>query len=462
MWPMYDALSSRTPNQPRRTSAAWTCLRSRLVQAMVAVVIALTSWGVAMPAAQAAPSVATASSTGLARGAEGAAVKDLQTRLAARGVFVPGGADGVFGAATERAVRQFQNWNGLSVTGAVNTATARALGLSSSGGSSSAAAAPAASSGYAGLKVGSRGSKVKEVQSALIGAGVAVRGGADGVFGNVTKAALTKYQKGVGVSATGVVDDATAKKLGLGSSSKPVAFSSGSSSSASTSTPATSASSGYVGLKIGSRGTKVAELQRAIQNTGITVRGGADGVFGPATASALRSFQKVNGISQTGVTTAGGVRILALGTGAAQGVSGGSSVKLDTFPVAGHCYFGDTWHASRGGGRVHEGVDIIASSGTKLVAVVDGTISKQYWDQPGARAGNGVRVQQANGTYFTYLHMLDFAPGIKVGAKVKAGDVIGWVGNTGSSATPHLHFEIHPGGGSPINPYSIVKAMGGC
>jgi murein DD-endopeptidase MepM/ murein hydrolase activator NlpD len=157
--------------------------------------------------------------------------------------------------------------------------------------------------------------------------------------------------------------------------------------------------------------------------------------------------------------------LLGLGTGNVKPITTpapSGTVKLARFPVQGQCFFGDTWQAPRSGGRLHLGVDIIAAEGKLLYAVVDGTISKLYWDQPGALAGNGLRLEQANGTYFTYLHMLSFVPGLTVGTKVKAGDVIGFVGNTGSSATPHLHFEIHPGGGAAINPYPYVKAMNEC
>ncbi|MGA9275639.1 peptidoglycan-binding protein [Ilumatobacter sp.] len=500
----------------------------------------------ALAGASGSSSSASSGVEGLSQGSKGDAVKVLQQRLSERGVYVAGGADGVFGEATARAVRHFQTWNGLGVTGSVNAATAKALGLPGAAGSassSSAAPAAAASSGsttgfvgmkqgakgnnvktmqqalqkkgtwilggadgvfgpattsavkkfqsvnrltqtgvigereaqllglssgaaasapaantsaYLGLKVGSSGTAVKAVQSALMKAGVAVTGGADGSFGNVTKAALIQYQKSVGVTADGTVNQGTIDKLGLGTSNGPVAFASGSSAGGSS-----AVSSGYVGLKVGSSGAKVKELQQALMNSGLYVLGGADGKFGTATQTALKNFQKVNGIPQTGVTTAKGVAILALGTGAAQGATN-PGISMQKFPVGGNCFFGDTWQAARGNGRTHEGVDIIASEGTNLYAVVDGTISKQYWDQPGLLSGNGVRVQQANGTYFTYLHMKGFAPGIKVGAKVKAGDLIGWVGNTGSSATPHLHLEIHPNGGAAINPYPYVKAMNGC
>ncbi|MDP2289733.1 MAG: LysM peptidoglycan-binding domain-containing M23 family metallopeptidase [Actinomycetota bacterium] len=137
-------------------------------------------------------------------------------------------------------------------------------------------------------------------------------------------------------------------------------------------------------------------------------------------------------------------------------------VTIKQFPVQGTCYFTDTYGAPRSGGRAHEGVDIIASSGKYLYAVDDGTLTKQYIDAPGTLAGNGWRLTRADGTYFFYAHLSAFAPGLKVGSTVKAGQILGNVGMTGNAGTPHLHFEVHPGGGASVNPTPTVKAVDGC
>lgn len=408
--------------------------------------------------APATPAPATSSSNpyvGLARNAKGNLVKDLQKALQSTGLVVRGGADGVFGGATEASLKAFQRVNGLAESGVVTARDAEVLKLGVA-----ASTPPPATSPYLGLKVGARGETVKATQRALIAAGVTVRGGADGVFGNATKTALTTYQTALGITADGTVNQATIDKLALGTGNAPTPKPS--------STPAAPAPAAnpYVGLTVGASGPLVRELQQALQGTGLVVRGGADGSFGNATKTALMAFQSVNGIPQTGVVTERGASILKLGSGSVGIVNpntgGGSGVQMARFPVQGNCFFGDTWGAARGGGRLHEGVDIIANEGRLLYAVVDGEISKQYWDQPGALSGNGLRVAQPNGTYFTYLHMSSFAPGIKLGTQVKAGDVIGFVGNTGSSATPHVHFEIHPNGGGAVNPYPLVKAIDDC
>ena len=413
---------------------------------------------------------------GLSQGARGAEVEAVQRALRDKGVWLPR-ITGEFDSSTVRGVRQFQGWNKLGVTGTITEATARVLGLD---GSAPAPTTPTtapppspstpttppsaeASNKYVGLAVGARGNVVKEVQQALINAGVTVRGGADGVFGPATKAALSSYQQSQGLTASGVVNKSTAERLGLGTSKGPQPYAPGSNPTPDTGPQDTGSGNSYVGLKRGDTGSLVTELQKALKRFGLVTD--AEGQFKAQTERALKAFQSVNGIPQTGVVTERGAQLLALGTTGSGDNSGGSSTpafQMERFPVQGLCFFGDTWHAPRGGGRLHVGTDIIAAEGKLLYAVVDGTISKMYWDQPGALSGNGVRVAQDDGTYFTYLHMQGFAPGIEVGTKVKAGDVIGWVGNTGSSATPHLHFEIHPGGGAAINPYPYLKAMDDC
>jgi Peptidase family M23/LysM domain len=137
-------------------------------------------------------------------------------------------------------------------------------------------------------------------------------------------------------------------------------------------------------------------------------------------------------------------------------------VLLASFPVQGPCWFTDTWMAPRGGGRRHEGVDLIAKAGLYVYAAQDGTLSKQTLDKTGSLSGNAWWLSGTDGTYFFYAHLSAFAPDLKVGSKVVAGQIIGFVGRTGNAAGPHLHFEVHPGGGAAVNPTPIVKAVDGC
>ena len=118
----------------------------------------------------------------------------------------------------------------------------------------------------------------------------------------------------------------------------------------------------------------------------------------------------------------------------------------------------------RGAGRRHEGVDIHGSTNQYIYAVADGTLTSRAWDQPGLRAGNAwwLTAADGSGTYWFYAHLSEFAPGLKVGSRVEAGQVIGLLGRPGNAGGMHLHFEIHPGGAAAINPDPAVRAMGGC
>jgi LysM repeat protein len=137
-------------------------------------------------------------------------------------------------------------------------------------------------------------------------------------------------------------------------------------------------------------------------------------------------------------------------------------IEMAAFPVQGPCWYTDTWQAPRGGGRKHEGVDVIARSGLYLYAVTDGTLTRQNLDRPGSLSGNAWWLTADDGTYFFYAHLAAFAPGLQVGSRVKAGQVIGWVGRTGNASSPHLHFEIHPYGGKAINPTASIRAVDAC
>lgn len=138
------------------------------------------------------------------------------------------------------------------------------------------------------------------------------------------------------------------------------------------------------------------------------------------------------------------------------------TVVIEVFPAQGPCSFSDTYGAPRSGGRSHEGVDIIDKAGQWIYAVKEGTLTRKYLDAPGSLGGNGWRLTVADGTYFFYAHMSAFAPGLSVGSAVKAGQIIGQIGMSGDAAIPHLHFEVHPGGGVSANPTPVVKAVDGC
>ena len=135
-------------------------------------------------------------------------------------------------------------------------------------------------------------------------------------------------------------------------------------------------------------------------------------------------------------------------------------VVLDAAPVRGACRFANSWQATRGGGRLHAGVDLISPAGTPVVAAANGTLTRQTTE--GSRSGNAWWLTTSSGTYFFYAHLAGFSNGLSVGSRVQAGDVIGFVGSTGNAVSPHLHFEIHPSGGGPVNPYSASWMIGGC
>ena len=108
-------------------------------------------------------------------------------------------------------------------------------------------------------------------------------------------------------------------------------------------------------------------------------------------------------------------------------------------------------HPVHGDVRPHTGVDYAAPMGTPVRAVGDGTVLSAGW---GGGGGNTVKIRH-NSVYTTaYLHLSKFGPGIRAGVRVSQGQVIGYVGSTGTSTGPHLDYRVWKNG-TPINPLTM-------
>ncbi len=119
-------------------------------------------------------------------------------------------------------------------------------------------------------------------------------------------------------------------------------------------------------------------------------------------------------------------------------------------PVQGPVSFSDTWGAPRSGGRTHKGVDMMSPEGTPVVAPVSGFVEHRG----NSIGGDSFHLNGDDGNYYYGTHLSAYGNS----GQVEAGVVIGYVGETGNATTPHLHFEIHPGGyGNAVNPYPTVR-----
>jgi hypothetical protein len=135
------------------------------------------------------------------------------------------------------------------------------------------------------------------------------------------------------------------------------------------------------------------------------------------------------------------------------------------FPVYGPSSFVDTFGAARGdiSSGWHHGDDVFAPLGAPILAVATGTVFSVGWNPVG---GNRLWLRDGKGNLFYFAHLSAFTPLAVNGSKVNAGDVLGFVGNTGDAqGTPyHLHFEIHPVGllgegyDGAVNPTSYLLA----
>jgi hypothetical protein len=175
-------------------------------------------------------------------------------------------------------------------------------------------------------------------------------------------------------------------------------------------------------------------------------------------------------------TTARGVLLLLLLLGLAGSAAAAkpkASVPTLIFPVAGATTYTDDFGQPRSGG-VHQGNDLLAAKKTPVVAVEAGKI--EFWTTS-ASAGCMLYLYGASGTMYEYIHLNNdltmrndnrgkcvagtaYAPGLKNGARVTAGQMLGYVGDSGDAngIHPHLHFEVHPAGGAAVSPYQYLQA----
>jgi len=117
-------------------------------------------------------------------------------------------------------------------------------------------------------------------------------------------------------------------------------------------------------------------------------------------------------------------------------------------PVQGGAAFIDSWGFPRSGGRTHKGVDMFAQRGTPTPAVTSGTVKMRTVNLGGVVA----YLYGDDGNKYYYAHLNGYPDGLRNGQRVERGQPIGYVGNSGNAegTSPHLHFEIRPGGGSAV------------
>jgi murein DD-endopeptidase MepM/ murein hydrolase activator NlpD len=124
-------------------------------------------------------------------------------------------------------------------------------------------------------------------------------------------------------------------------------------------------------------------------------------------------------------------------------------------PVQGPMYFIDSWGFPRSGGRSHQGTDMMSEYGVWTVAPVDGVVEHRS----NGLGGLTWYLYGDDGNTYYGAHLQAYE-NVGVGW-VAAGTVIGYVGDSGNAqgTPPHLHFEFHPGGGGPVNPYELLTSV---
>jgi peptidoglycan hydrolase-like protein with peptidoglycan-binding domain len=262
--------------------------------------------------------------------------------------------------------------------------------------------------------------RVAALQSALKGLHL-YRGFVDGIRGPLTRRGIVAFQRRRGLRVDGLAGPQTRRALGW--RGRP--------------------GLGSRVMRVGSRGWDVAALQFLLQRAGHGP-GRADGLFGPLTHAAVLRAQEAAEISVDGLAGPATIRSL-------RGAGGDSPTGPVAFlrPVPGP--IGDGFGAPRGGGRTHDGIDFPAPYGTRIGAAGRGTTIFAGYNSGGY--GNLVVIQHRLGFTTWYAHLSTITSW--VGERVDGGTRIGYVGSTGYSTGPHLHFEVRRYN-TPIDPLPLL------
>jgi murein DD-endopeptidase MepM/ murein hydrolase activator NlpD len=124
-------------------------------------------------------------------------------------------------------------------------------------------------------------------------------------------------------------------------------------------------------------------------------------------------------------------------------------------PVSGYHLTGRFGQSSGLWSSTHTGLDFAAPEGTAIRSIGPGTVLSAAYD---GAFGNKTAVRLNDGTVLWYCHQSSF--GVRPGQRLEPGDLVGHVGSTGNTTGPHLHLEVHPGGGRPVDPEAWLPRHG--
>lgn len=329
-------------------------------------------------------------------------------------------ASGYFGPQTRKAVRKFQDGMGLPKTGTIATWTWASLGgdvvtralrvAKKSDGYTAGDPASVRAAEPPILEQGDSGEAVAVVQRAL------QVEPASGFFGPKTADAVRAFQTSVGLPATGTIATWTWKSLGAS-----VAGAAG----------------------------------RAHATSGTTFGGGAPSSnSGSSSSSSSGSSSSSSSSSSSGSSSSSSSSSGSSSSGSSS--SGSINVNGRFCPAASFTY-GQGMGAPRPGGRTHAGLDLMGKRGTPIYAVDGGTVTRSGYQSNGSLI---LDITGPNGMFF-YGHFDSIL--FSVGARVKAGQLIGYMGDTGSPGAVHLHLELRPRGwsGGAVDVEPLVRKLCG-